>query len=85
MPIRTIEHLLEETGLSIDELAEKAKLSIERMEAIGTGRWLPSPAERQRIAAAFGVPVDQVSWGHSMTPRNIRYHRFGLRKEKEME
>jgi hypothetical protein len=46
--------------------------------AIADGRWTPSPDERSRIAAAFGVQVSDVSWGHSMNPRNIRYHRFGL-------
>ena len=32
--MKTIERLLEETGLTIDEIAEKAGLSIDRVEAI---------------------------------------------------
>ena len=44
------------------------------------GRWTPSPDERAAIAAALGVRVEEVSWGHSMNPRNIRYHRFGLKE-----
>lgn len=79
MPIRTIDLLFEETGLSIEEIAERSKLECERIEAIAVGRWTPSPDERQRLAAAFGVMIDDISWGHSMAPRVIRYHRFGLR------
>ena len=79
LPIRTIDLLFEETGLSIEEIAERSKLDCERIEAIAVGRWTPSPDERQRLAAAFGVTIDDVSWGHSMAPRVIRYHRFGLR------
>ena len=51
-----------------------------RDQAIAVGRWTPSPQERQRIAAAFGVSIDEISWGHNMDPRNIRYHRFGLKE-----
>lgn len=76
----TIDLLFENSQLTIEDVAERAKLSPDRVEAIAVGRWMPSPSERQRIAAAFGVPVEEVSWGHSMDPRNIRYHRFGLKE-----
>lgn len=79
MPVRTIDLLFEETGLVIEEIAERSQLSAERVEAIAAGRWTPSPDERQRLAAAFGVTIDDISWGHSMAPRVVRYHRFGLR------
>ena len=51
----------------------------ERAEAVALGRWTPSPAERQRIAAAFGIAGEEVSWGHTMDPRNVRYRRFGFK------
>ncbi|MBI3863492.1 MAG: helix-turn-helix transcriptional regulator [Planctomycetia bacterium] len=78
--MKTIDLLFEETQLSVEEVAERARLMPERVEAIAVGRWTPSPDERRRIAEAFGVPVEEVSWGHSMDPRNIRYHRFGLKE-----
>lgn len=78
--MRTVEHLLELTGLTIQELAEKARMSVERVTAIAEGRWTPSPQERQQIADAFGCPVSEISFGHTMNPRNIRYRRFGLRE-----
>lgn len=79
--VKTIDLLFEESELTIDDVAERAAMPLSRVEAIALGRWTPSPDERRRIAGAFGVDVAEVSWGHSMDPRNIRYRRFGL-KEK---
>ena len=78
--MKTIDLLFDESNLTIDDVAERARLSNTRVEAIALGRWTPSPAEREKIAAAFGVPVEEVSWGHSMDPRNIRYRQFGLKE-----
>jgi transcriptional regulator with XRE-family HTH domain len=80
-PIKTIDVLLEETDTTLDELAARAGLPIERVAAIADGRWTPSPAERQKLAAALGVSVTDISWGHTMNPRNVRYHRFGLKED----
>lgn len=77
----TIEFLLEKSGLSIEEVAQRSGLSLQRVEAIAMGRWLPSPAERAAMAKAFDVPVGEISWGHTMNPRNVRYHRFGLKED----
>ena len=76
--MKTIDLLIEERQISVDELAEAAGIGVKRMEAIAAGRWTPSPAEREKIAGALGVSVQQVSWGHTINPRNVRYHRFGL-------
>jgi transcriptional regulator with XRE-family HTH domain len=78
--VKTIDVLLEETGLSMAQLASRSQLSLPRIEAIVAGRWLPSPEERHRLAAAFPCPVEDIAWGHFMTPRNVRYQRFGLRE-----
>lgn len=81
----TIERLIETTGILLDVIAARSGLSLERVTAIAEGRWTPSPDERARIAAAFGVSVDEVSWGHSMNPRNVRYRRFGLKEDFSRE
>jgi transcriptional regulator with XRE-family HTH domain len=73
--------LLEETDTTLEELSLQTGLPMERVEAIAHGRWTPSPAEREKLAAAFGVDVTDVSWGHTMNPRNVRYHRFGLKED----
>ena len=79
--MKTVDHLLEELQLPIEQVAERCGLSPQRIEAIADGRWTPSPAERGKLAKAFGVPVEQISWGHNINPRNRRYHRFGLPEE----
>jgi transcriptional regulator with XRE-family HTH domain len=79
--MRTVEHLFQELGLTLPDVVERSGLTRERVEAILDGRWTPSPKERQKIAGAFGVPVEEVSWGHTMNPRNIRYGRFGLKED----
>jgi len=78
--MKTVDYLLEESGLALDEVSRRCGLTVDRVAAIADGRWTPSPDERARIAAALGVAVTEISWGHSMPPRNIRYHRFGLRE-----
>ena len=57
----------------------EARLSTRELEAVHSK---PSAAvrlaARAALAAAMGVSVDAVDWGHTMSPRNVRYHRFGL-------
>jgi len=79
--MKTVDVLVEEAQLSVEQLAERAELAPSRMQAIVDGRWLPSPAERQKIAAALGSEVNSISWGHTMSPRVVRYHRFGLKED----
>jgi transcriptional regulator with XRE-family HTH domain len=79
--MKTIDVLFDELQLSVEEVAERSGLSAPRVEAIALGRWTPSPAERARIATALGVAVETISWGHTMTPRNVRYHRFGFKED----
>jgi ribosome-binding protein aMBF1 (putative translation factor) len=77
---RTIERIIEETGITVAELADKANIDKRRTQAIVDGRWTPSPKERDRIALALGLTVEQISWGHTMNFRNITYHRKGMKE-----
>ncbi len=77
--MKTVEYLLEKTGVSLMEVAARSGLRLARIEAIADGRWTPTSEERGRVAAAFDVPVEEISWGHTMNPRNVRYRRFGLK------
>ena len=79
--MKTVDVLFEESGLTVEDVAERSKLPPERVEAIAVGRWTPSPRERQKIAEAFGLSVGEISWGHTMDPRNVRYRRFGLKED----
>lgn len=78
---KTVDILFEEANLTVEDIAEATLLPTQRVEAIALGRWMPSPAERKKVAEAFGVSVSDISWGHTMDPRNIRYRRFGLKEE----
>jgi len=80
MPLKTVEFLVEQSGLSFDDIAAASGLPVERVTSIAEGRWTPSAAERERIAFAFKLGVEEISWGHSMNPRNIRYGRHGLKE-----
>ena len=77
----TVDVLLEQQGLTVEEVASRSGMDAARVESIVCGRWLASPSERQSLAGAMGVNVTDISWGHSINPRNVRYHRFGLRED----
>ena len=77
----TVDRLFEEAKTTPKELAAEIGMDAQRLEAIYWGRWLPSPSERKQIAQAFGRQVDEIDWGHTMSPRNVRYHRFGLSED----
>ena len=74
----TFERLFEQSDKTCEALAQSSGLEIKKVEAILCGRWLPSPGEREKLASALGVRLEEVDWGHTMSPRNVRYHRFGL-------
>lgn len=78
---KTLDHHSRELDVSADEIAVRTGLTRKRVEAIMAGRWTPSPADRERIAKALGVSVEDVIWGHTLDPRNLRYLRFGLKDQ----
>jgi hypothetical protein len=42
------------------------------VKAIVSGNYTPSPAQRQRLAAALGVSTDDISWGHAVPVEHLR-------------
>ena len=52
--MKTVEHLLDELDINLEDLAKRAGLELERTLAIADGRWTPSPKEREKLAAALG-------------------------------
>jgi hypothetical protein len=71
---RSVAELCNERGLTIPQLAEQAQLEEGRVLAIALGRWTPSPAERQRVSAALGVGVVDISWGHKTPIQHLYGH-----------
>ena len=62
---QNVEDLCLAGRITYAQLVERSGLEETRVQAILLQRWTPSPAERQRIAAVFGVQPDDVVWGHA--------------------
>lgn len=69
--LRCVDELCVEHKMDVKKLAEVANLDEQRVLAIVLGRWTPSPAERDAIAAAFGLTRDQIAWGHKTPIQHI--------------
>jgi len=68
---KSVNDLCTEHRLDPKQLAAKAGLDEQRTLAIVMGRWTPSPAERDQIAAVFGLTRDQIVWGHTTPIQHI--------------
>ncbi len=71
---KSVDQLCAEHRLDYRQLAEKAGLDEQRVLAIVLGRWTPSPAERDKVAAVFGLTRDQIAWGHKTPIQHIYGH-----------
>jgi transcriptional regulator with XRE-family HTH domain len=71
---KSVDQLCLEHGIDARQLAERSGLDEQRVAAIVLGRWTPSPAERDRIAAVFGLTRDQIGWGHKTPIQHIYGH-----------
>ena len=72
--VKTVGQLCAENGINAGELARRSGVDEQRVVAIALGQWTPSPEDRDRIAAVFGLARDQIAWGHK-TPIQ---HLYGL-------
>lgn len=66
-----VSDLCARAGMDAQQLAAKAELDEQRVLAIVLGRWTPSPAERDKIAAVFGLTRDEIVWGHKTPIQHI--------------
>ena len=58
--------------MSVDQLVAAAGLDPELVKAIVSGNYTPSPSERRRLAAAVGVSIDDIAWGHAVPVQHLR-------------
>jgi hypothetical protein len=72
--LKTVDDLCREFQLTGKTLAERSGLDEQRVLAIILGRWTPSPAERDRVAAVFGLTREQIAWGHKTPIQHIYGH-----------
>jgi transcriptional regulator with XRE-family HTH domain len=71
---KTVQQLCVEQGIDPKQLADRTGLEQRRLRAIVEGRWTPSPVERDRLAAVFGLTRDQISWGHTAPVEHLYGH-----------
>jgi plasmid maintenance system antidote protein VapI len=69
-----VDQLCLERGIDARKLAELSGLDEQRVFAIVLARWTPSPDERDKIAAVFGLTRDQIAWGHKTPIQHIYGH-----------
>lgn len=74
METKSVAELCAEHGLDSRQLAEKSGLDERRVQAIVSGRWTPSPGERDRIAAVFALSRDRIAWGHKNPVAHVYGH-----------
>jgi hypothetical protein len=72
--LKTVAQLCEEQSVTAGRLAEQSGLDESRVLAIVQGRWTPSPAERDRIAAVFGLTRADIAWSHTAPVSHIQGH-----------
>ena len=65
---------MEQTGTSVEKLVEASGLDSKLVRAIASGNYTPSPQERQRLAAALGVSVEDIAWGHAVPVDHLWGH-----------
>ena len=70
--MKPLAQYLEETGMSVDQLVAAAGLDAKLVKAIVTGNYTASPSQRQRLAAALGVSIDEIAWGHAVPVEHLR-------------
>ena len=63
MSMKSLSAWMEEKNIARDQLVEAAGLEERVFEAIFQGRYVPSPQQRQRLAAALGIDHSEISWG----------------------
>ena len=67
----SVDELCHQQHVSLADLVARTGLDEPRVAAIILGRWTPTPAERQKIAAVFQVPVSEIAWGHKTPIQHI--------------
>jgi hypothetical protein len=72
--ILSVADWMTERGLRVDDLLAAAVLDRKVLQAIIAGRYTPSPQQRQRVAAALGVAVEQISWEHTNPIAHVYGH-----------
>ncbi len=72
--VRTVADWMSQRGLDLTRLVEASGLEARIVAAIVHSRYTPSPQQRQRLAAALGLALEQIAWGHQAQVEHIHGH-----------
>ena len=72
--VKTVAEWMAERGIALDELVKAAGLDKNVIEAIVHARYTPSPAQRERVAAALGLRPELIAWGHQAQVEHLYGH-----------
>jgi hypothetical protein len=72
---RAVEQPRIESEIDARPLAERSNVDEQRVAAFAVGRWPPSPEDRDRIAAVFGLAPVQIAWGHKTPVQHLHGQR----------
>jgi len=73
-PVKSVAEWLGERAVSVAELVAATSLDERVVMAIAEGRYTPSPDQRQRLATALGVDLEQIAWGHRAQVSHVYGH-----------
>ena len=61
--LKTLGEWIAERGVELDALAATSGLDPKIVEAIAVGRYLTSPRQREKLAAALELSPEAIQWG----------------------
>ena len=71
---RTVSQWLNELGMDIAQLIASSGFDKRVVESIVAGRYTTSPNQRERIATALGVAVNDIRWGRAVEVDHMYGH-----------
>ncbi len=71
---KTLAEWMRERGVGLADLIEVSGLDGKIIEAIASNRYTPSPQQRQRLAGAVGVALEEIVWGHAAPVEHVYGH-----------
>jgi len=72
--VKTFSQWMAERNLTQAQIVAASRLEERVVEAIVRGRYTPSPQQRQQLAAALGVELEQITWDHATAVDHLYGH-----------
>jgi Predicted transcription factor, homolog of eukaryotic MBF1 len=72
--VKPVAQWMAERKLAPAQLVAASGLDERVVEAIVRGRYTPSPQQRERLAAALGVDLAQITWDHATAVDHLYGH-----------